>query len=87
MRTGGSIDQEEVLLVCINEDGLAIQLRHTPNAIRNAVTLLKWGKAGDARDFLDPTKTADSVVTRKTSTWRRAGTFPEQALPRVEASY
>jgi len=48
MRTGGSIDQEEVLLVCINEDGLAIQLRHTPNAIRNAVTLLKWGKAGDS---------------------------------------
>jgi len=39
MRTEGNVDQEEVLSACIKEEGLL--LRHSPNAIRNAVMLLK----------------------------------------------
>ena len=70
MRTGGSVDQEEVLSACLNQEGL--YLRHSAPTIRGAVTSLRWGKACDTRDFLDPSKTDGSIVTRKTSTRRRA---------------
>ena len=51
--------QEEVLSACLNQEGLVLQ--HSPVAIRSAVTSLKWGKASDTRDFLDPSKTDGSL--------------------------
>ena len=69
MRTGLSVDSEEVLSVCLGEPEL--QLRASSVTIQSAVTTLKWGKS-DTKDFLNPDKTDGIVVTRKCSIRRRA---------------
>ena len=70
MRTGIQVMGKEVLSVCLNEDGL--QLQHSPNRIRKAIEVLKFGKTSDTKDFLDMKCTDSTVISRKTSVRRRA---------------
>ena len=79
MRTGVQVDSQEVLSVCLSEDGL--HLKYSAPKIRKAIQTLDWGKSSEPRMFLDTTKTAGTTVNKLTSSRKRAANIFLSKLP------
>ena len=67
LRTGVRVNGVEYVSIFLGEKDL--QLRHSPQDIYSAVRSLGWG-VRDSKDFLDPSKTKDLVITRKSGAWK-----------------
>ena len=55
-----------------------LKLLHSPTT---AIRSLDWGLASDTKDFLDPSKTKGSVITRKTGQRKRTVNIYLYKLP------
>ena len=87
MRTGMTMNEEEVLAVCLKDESIYHILSHTPKTIQKAVSNLKWGKSSETKPFLDPTKGKGVQISRDNSCRRRAVCIYLSRLPMdVQAS-
>ena len=78
MRTGVKANDMEVVAIFLGESDM--KLRHSPARIREALRSLDWGIL-DSKDFLDPSKTKGSVITRQTGSRKRAVNIYLTKLP------